>query len=431
MGSVAQIVPARPETKELVTKQILTLTGLNAQAFSGAQNPSTVYRLMVDGSPSVYPYYREIEEKDLAIASALEARRILAMARDAKVQASDPENGQAQRYADGLSAFLGSIPNFRGVLRELLDAPAYGLKVMEILWRSNGAALSVEKIIGRPQELFRFGKLFEPQTGPLHLANFPGGEGQPVPENKFLVASYQTRDGDRRGRPVLRRLFWPSWFKRNALRLDLQFLEKPIGTVVVQYPPNASTEEQDLALKAARAIVDEVAAATPETFKVLESVLTTARSREGRDYQGLIDYFDAEMTRMILGQTLATRGAEQQRGTQALGKVHESLLFEYIRHDLLDLEDIMNEQLAAPWLLWTFGAQALDPAFRPRWTTDSDAPKDVNAALDQLAKARAMGAAVPALEVYERGQIRQPEGDEPVLPPPALSAAILPIEETE
>jgi len=427
MATQPQIVTA-PITRELITQAVLRATGLNAQAFSGAQNPSTIYRALVDGSSSIFPYLREVEEKDSAVSSALDTRRILAMSREAKVQGADPDNGEAVRFADEAAAFLNSIPNFRNSLRELLEAPAYGFKALEILWSIADGRVGIEKLVGRPQELFSFGARTEPQTGELRLANFPGGEGVPVPPAKFLVSTYQERDADRRGRPLLRRLFWPSWFKRNALRLDLQFLEKPAGTVAVKYPAGASPEEQKLALDAARAIVDEVAVAVPETFSVLEGVLTSSRTRDGADYRTLIDYFDAEMTRMILGQTLATRGTEQQRGSQALGEVHQSLLFEYIRHDLLDLEAIINEQLLKPWLLWTFGPRALDAAFRPRWTTDSEPPKDAAAALDILAKARGMGAEVPTLEVYERGQIRQPEAGEAVLPPPALSAAMLPPE---
>jgi len=104
------------------------------------------------------------------------------------------------------------------------------------------------------------------------------------------------------------------------------------------------------------------------------------------------------------------------RGTMSLGEIHIQTMFEYIRNDLADLQEVMNDQLVKPWLLWTFGPQALDRAFRPTWRVDKEPPKDVNGALDQLAKARAMGAKIPVLEVYERGQIRQPEKGEELLP---------------
>ena len=423
MASKPQIV-AKPETVELVTNAILRVVGLNAQAFSGNLNPSSIYRQMVQGSPSVFPYYREIEEKDTAIASGLETRRILAMARDAKVHSSDPQNGQAKLYADALAAFFDSIPRFRLAIWELLDAPAYGYSVLEILWRLDAGGISVDRLVGRPQELFRFGKLTDPQTGELLLANFAGAEGQPVPPAKFMVSCYRERHGDRRGLPLLRRLFWPSWFKRNVLRLLLHFLEKGNGTVVVKYQPGAGDQEKSRALDAAQSIAEEIAVAVPESFTLLDQALQTTRTRDGNDFRTMFDYFDAEMTRMILGQVLATHGSEQQRGSMSLGEVHIQVMFEYIRNDLGDLEEAVNEQLAKPWLLWTFGPQALDRAFRPTWRVDKEPPKDVNGALDQLGKARAMGAKIPVLEVYERGQIRQPEGDEELLPAPQVPTSL-------
>src|SRR3990170_8935747 len=135
-GESGNVLPM-PKAGEVVTDKVLSMAGLNAQAFSGEMNPSPIYRQMVSGSPSVFPYYREIEEKDTAIASALETRRILALAREAKVQSADPASGEAQRYAQGLSEFLEAIPKFREACAELLDAPAYGYSVLEINWNPN------------------------------------------------------------------------------------------------------------------------------------------------------------------------------------------------------------------------------------------------------------------------------------------------------
>ncbi len=416
MASKPQLV--RPETKELVTQQILAIVGLNAQAFSGNQNPSTIYRQMVSGSPSVFPLYRELEEKDTAVGSALDTRRLLTLARDRNIQAADPQNGQAVQFAEEASAFLDRIPKFKFALWELLDAPGYGFAVCEILWSLNEKRVEAT-LVGRPQEIFRFGPITQPQTGELVLATNVGGEGQPVGPFKFLVATYRPRHGDRRGLALLRRLFWPSWFKRNALRLDLHFLERPVGTVAVQYSPSASPEEQDKARDAANAIVKDLAVAVPESFKILESLLTSTRTRDGKDYQTMIDYFDAEMTRIILGQTLATRGSEQQHGTLSLGKVHLETLVEYIRGDAEDLEFVINEQLLAPWGLFTFGPQFLERALRPWWTIDKEPPKDLARAADLLIKARSLSLEIPRVHAHEKLQIPTPEKSEPILPPPA------------
>ena len=416
MGNTPQLVG--PEQRQVVTDQILRIVGLNTQAFSGAQNPSSIYRLMVDGSASVFPLYRELEEKDTAIESALSTRRALVLARDVNVQSADPDDGRARMYADETAAFLDRIPNLSFALWELLDAPAYGYAVAEILWKIEDGRIDVDKIIGRPQELFRFAQSFNPQTGDLLFTPVVGAGGVQVPPAKFLVSTYQPRHADRRGRPILRRLFWPSWFKRNVLRMHLGFLEKGTGTVVVKYSSGAEDAEKTKALEAAQAIADEIAVAVPQGFELMAEALQNTRTRDGQDFRSLADYFDAETTRIILGQTLTSRGAEQQRGTLALGEVHLQMLFELIRHDAAELETVVNEQLIEPWLLWTFGPQALERESRPWWSIDKAPPKDLARAADLIAKARSIGLKISQSFAHEKLQIPTPETEEETLPVP-------------
>lgn len=412
-----------PETQKLVSDSILRIIGLNSQFFSGSQNPSGIYRLMVQNYPTVYPYYREIEEKDTAICSALAMRRLLVLARDAAVQAADDTNGQAQMYADGAAEFLAGIPKFDFCLWELLDAPAYGYAVVEIMWKNDGSKISVDKVIGRPQELFRFGRLYWPQTNDLLMAASVGGEGFQVPQQKFLVSTYQPRHGDRRGIPLMRRLFWPSWFKRNVLPMHLRYLEKGPGTVIVKYPTGADNAEKKLAYQTAEAIATELAVAVPDTLALYDAALKETRTRDASDYTSLIDYMDAEMTRMILGQTLTTHGAEQQRGSMALGDIHLEMMYQIIRADAQDIEDVINEQLLGPWLLWTYGPQALDLAVRPWWTIEKDPPKDASAGMDLLEKVHSM-VDIPKSIVYETGQVPMPDGNEPVVSAAATPASL-------
>ena len=404
--------------REVVTREVLRYQGLNSQAYSGTTNPATIYRIMTTGSNSVFPYYRELEEKDLSIASALETRKLLVQGREWSVVSADEADGQAQFYHDEASAFLRSIPGVGFLIEELLDAPAYGYVVAEIMWRNDGGQIGVDKIIGRPQEFFDFRQDYlDPPLGDLRFLPFMIPPGDEVPQEKFLVSTYRPRHGDRRGLPLLRKLFWPSWFKRQGLRLDLQFLEKPRGTIAVQYADGADAGAKSEALAVAEGIASEIAIAVPSSVKILESLLSNTRLREGKDYQIIIDYLDAEMTRLILGQTLSTRGQEQGKGTQALGSVHENMLYQIVKRDAADVSTVIDEQLLRPWLLWTFGEQALDRSFRPHFVIDVEAEKDL------LERARALKEARGLVDIplaYARQQLGVPapeEGEELVSRP--------------
>jgi hypothetical protein len=135
MATQAQAMNGAPLTRELVTGEILRNTGLNATALSGTSNPSSVYQMMLSGSPAAMPLYRALEEKDTAINSALAMRRALVLGRDRNIESANRDDGQAQLYADEAARFLADIAGFRTALWEMLDAPAYGFAVAEILWR--------------------------------------------------------------------------------------------------------------------------------------------------------------------------------------------------------------------------------------------------------------------------------------------------------
>jgi phage gp29-like protein len=411
-------------TQAIVTNAVLRDIGLNAQAFSGSANPAAIYRMMVGGYNGIFPYYRELEEKDLCVGLSLEVRKMLVLAREWQVVGADEEDPLALQMQEEASAFLNDIPQFSFVLEELCDAPAYGYVVMEIMWRNDGNRVGVDKIIGRPQELFDFRQdLLDPPLGDLRFCPNMVSPGQQVPQEKFLVSTSKPRHGDRRGLPLLRRLYWPSWFKRQGLTLDLKFLEKPVGTIAVMYDAN-NDDQQQKALAIAEALASEIAVAVPNSVKLIESLLGQTRQRDGKDYQLIIDYLDSEMTRAILGQTLATRGSEQQRGTQALGNVHQDMLYEIVRRDANQVSVVIDEQLLGPWLRWTYGDIALDRSYRPHFKIDVEPEKDM------LERARALKEARGLVEIpkrYAREQLGIPapeEGEE------LVNSAVVPVELT-
>lgn len=417
MSSQPQAV-GRPPQGEVVTDKVLASGGINAQAFSGADNPSTIWRLMVRDSPSAFAYYRELEAKDLVINAALQTRRDLVLARERGVKAADEKVSQAKDYADAAAAFLDSIPLLDAFRSEVLDAPAYGFTATEILWDTDGARVWVDALKGRPQEYFRFGQWSDPQTGPLLFTPNIGGQGQAVPERKFIVTSSRVRNGVRFGQPILREIFWPSWFVRNGLRADLQFLEKPVGTVVVNYPSGATDEVKKQALEAAEAIVAYASVAIADTFKVDSSLLYSARTRTGQDYKEYIEMLVSWIRIKILGQTLSSQGSDQGAGSRALGDVHLQVLYEIVRRDAQLLEAAV-QQLIDWWGVFQFGPQFIEREFRPVYLIEKNPPKDAAAELDRIAKARNLNppSGIPERVVYEAG-IPRPEKSDTLLPPP-------------
>ena len=264
-----------------------------------------------------------------------------------------------------------------------------------------------------------FNPIIQMQNGPLRLKkNIWDVDGEIVPEHKFVVWSFRPRYGNRRGRPLLRRLFWPSWIKRNAIRLWLKYAEKGPGTIAVKYRAGSGDEEQRQALKAAEDISATTAVAFPEGFTLEESLLKAARSVPSEIFRALLkEYADAAIAKIILGQTLTSAGSDQGAGSRALGQVHQDVRLEIVRADAWALMTAINDQVVRPLVTFNFGPDT--PA--PKWTITVEEPEDLDlhAKRDQILQQ--MGTPIPKKYVLSTYGIPELEEGDEVLEPRAAA----------
>jgi len=407
-------LPKQPVTDELVTSDVLAAVGLNAVAFAGADNPSAAWRLMISDSAAAFPLYRDLEEKDGQVSSALETRKDGVLRRERKIVAASSTAGDEHRAAFAREVFA-AIPHFENILYELLDAVGYGFTVAEILWEQDGSTVFILDIKPRPQELFSFGPFGRPQVGPLqfsHGARVAGHGPRPLPPHKFLVNSFRPRHGNRRGRPLLRRIFWPSWFKRQDLKFWLKFIEKGAGSVVVRYPQGATDQDKQRALEAAEAINSETAVAIPENFQIVSELLQAARAGDSSIFLSLADQLcNNEIARVILGQTLTQRAGEDGRGSRALGEIHQEVRFEKVAADARDLMSVINDQLLRWLFLFNFGPDVRPP----KWTLQLDPPEDLRQRIEIDERLARLGAPLPLSYLQRTYSIPSPSSNESVL----------------
>ena len=416
----AAAIPKQPVTDELITQEVLARVGTNPTAFSGADNPSAAWRLMLSDSPGAYPLYRDLEEKDGQISSALETRKEGVLRRERKLVAAS-SSAADERRAGFAREVLAAIPNFENILYELLDAAGYGFTVAEILWEQDGSTVFIRDLKARPQELFAFGDLGQPQTGPLRFSNNVLSPAAPaagrrgfLPDHKFLTYSFHPRHGNRRGRPLLRRVFWASWFKRQDLKFWLKFIEKGTGSIVVRYPQGATDQDKQRALEAAEAINAETAVAIPENFQIVSELLQAARAGDTNIFLALADQLcNNEMARVILGQTLTQRGSEDGRGSRALGEVHQDVRFDKVAADARDLMAVINDQLLRWLFLFNFGPDVAVP----RWSIQLDPPEDLRQRIEIDERLARLGVPLPLTHLQRVYSIPAPQPNDAVAAP--------------
>ncbi len=414
--------PAPPPAGELVTPRIQFLNMGNrarlAAAFAGTANPTAVWQQMIDDSPQAFSYYRELEEKDDDVGSAIAEMKLSVTGRDLQVLPGD-DSQLALDAATFIQAQLDGLPDFGNSFDAILDAPFYGYSISEMIFDLSSGQVALLDIRDRPQELFCFAPMSYPQIGKLRLKEYYGAyDGTLVPEQKFITFTSRSRAGNRMGRALLRSVYWPSWFKRNVQTFWMRLAERGPGTAVVKHAQGASDSEKQEALAAAEALVESIAMAVPENFEVMEELLKGARSADPATYEKLYGMLESKIYRRIVGSTLTSHGSDGGKGTQALGNVHAAAKDQRSVELTMQVDAVLNRQLVRPLTLWNFG-----PACpMPKLQHDISNEEDLGKLITVYDTAQQMGLPIGKKHFYSRFGIDTPEKNEETLDRPQAPA---------
>lgn len=398
----AQAAPPLPPRGAVVSEQALYLSQIslyrNTLAFGGTRNPTAIWASMTYNEPWMFAFFRELEEKDEDVGNALDDLKLSVMSREMSLQPANEDDSRAVDVKDFVEQQLQAV-GFDDVLDNILDAPGYGFSVQEMMFDVSAGQVALTSIDDCPQDLFLFGNRFRPQVGNLQYLEQPfAAEGIEVPESKFLITTYRKRSGNRMGRPLLKNVFWPSWFKRNVERLWLQFAEKGPGTAVVRYNDPDSAIEKQRAAEIAQAIVESTAISVPKSFEIETELLKIARSQQPSVYKEFYTLMQYAITRRILGETLTSFGNEGGRGSNAQGQTHAETKDQRSKFLAKMLMKVVNRQVVRPLVLWNFGPDAP----MPKWTVDIEEKEDLQARLTIDAGLQKMGKKFTAGYVADR-----------------------------
>jgi len=411
-----QAAPPLPQKGEIVSQQALYQSQIslyrNSMAFGGMRDPSTNWATMVYNHPHAMLLYREIEDKDEDVADKLDTLRLSVLSRDRQLVPGD-ESQLAADVVKFVQAQIDGLENFHSVLDCILDAPGYGFSVQEMIFDTSMGQAGLVDINDCPQELFLFGERYQPQIGPLQFLNQPwASTGTPVPEEKFIVCTYRKRARNRMGHPLIRSVFWPSWFKRNIQRLWMQYAEKGPGTAVVRYNDPDNVAERQQAAQIAQAIIDNVAIAVPNNFNYDQELLKIARAQDPAVYEKFFQAMQYSIARKILGETLTSFGNEGGTGSKAQGDVHADTLDTRVVELCRAIDSVVNRQLVRPLVLWNFGPNAP----MPKWGFDLGEEEDLAKRLTVDSGLQRMGKQFTAGYVAKRYGIPLVESEDPDVP---------------
>ncbi len=307
----------------------------------------------VGGKLSVY----EDVYRDDRVRSCLQQRITAVTSRDYDVRAGG-DSALDKRAAEAAEEMIRSLRFDRLTERFLLQALLKGWGVGEIIWSLKDGMIWPAAIKIKRSQRFVFAPLhtstpasnsYEDVKRALRLepvlrlkTRDKPFEGEELPPRKFIVHSVGGLDDDNPyGTGLGYWLYWPVRFKREGMGLWLQFIDK-FGSPSAKgtYPSDADEATKNRMLDALRALRSNSVTAVPEGMAV--ELIEAAKSGISTHEQ-LIDRMDQAITTAVLSQTLTT--SQGDRGSQALGNVHEGVKDAVAKSDADLLSDTLNETL--------------------------------------------------------------------------------------
>jgi phage gp29-like protein len=283
--------------------------------------------------------------------SVLRKRRQAVVAREWEVDAASDE--PADQLAAELVRAALKRTNFDRACQGLLSAVLAGYAVAEVLWEV--AELTLEGGLRgfwivpaqiKPRNARRF-RLDRQERLRLLTWEDPTN-GIEVPDRKFIMLRFWAEENeDPYGRGLGHDLFWPVYFKRNGVALWNALLEK-LGLPFI-YAEMASGTPDEERRKLSAALTDlarggglVVPAGT--TIKFLEAGV--GGSATGRLHEALTAAMDAEISKIVLGETLTTE--IQGNGSRAAAETHDG-----VRQELADQDaGLLSAEINGGLLRW-------------------------------------------------------------------------------
>lgn len=268
---------------------------------------------------------------------------------------------------DQLNLMAGTLT---GSIIEIMTALDYGFSVTEIILKqTDDNKIGLAALKTRDPHSFNFvtdefGNLLPDgvqQETPTGIKN--------MPENKFVIYSYQKEFGNPYGTSDLESAYRAWWTKDNSYKWLAMYLERfGIPPLFMFYDPKAFTATQQTQLQT---VLENLQASTvglvPRTKKdSLEPWSPEIATQVSSVFIPSLAMFNQDMSRALLMPGLLGMTPDSATGSFARAKVHFdvfSMVVEYLRSEIT--ETVMNEQVVRPLVDLNFPVEDDDyPEFR-------------------------------------------------------------------
>lgn len=207
-----------------------------------------------------------------------------------------------------IKTIFNNLPIYK-IINSILDATAYGYSVLEIIWEQNNNYYIPIDIKQKPAEWF----LFSPD-GQLLFKTKQNSAGEPVPRNKFIVATNEGSYANPYGKSILSKCFWPTMFKKGGLKFWVTFTEK-FGNpwTLIKVPINFSQTQIDEIVEVFDKMIQDGIAVYKEN---IDTKLIFPNTSSIEVFEKMIQYCKDDISMAFLGHTKAGQSVPGELGNR-------------------------------------------------------------------------------------------------------------------
>lgn len=286
---------------------------------TGIANYSNVLRpqdatLLDKGRSKGIALYDEVKRDGHAV-SVLNKRARKVLSREWIITPASDDPGDIEA-ADLVERLIRRL-TFDALCEDLLEANLYGFAAAEIVWEAENGQLVPRTVEAKHQRRI----VFDIDWKLRLLTRDNSFEGEPQPEQKWIVHRVGAKGTDPYGSGLGRVLFWHVLFKREGINFWSHFLEKYASpTPFARYPYGTPPSEQEQLKWHLADMVQRNVLVAPIGTEV--SFLEAARTGAAT-YEEWCRFWDEQTSVTVLGETLSTNIKGQ--GARAAAQTHDGI----------------------------------------------------------------------------------------------------------
>ncbi len=292
-----------------------------------------------------------LEDRDPQWSTVLRTRKSAVTRLPITVEAA-LDDERHQRDAD-LGTTIMAAPGVRRLLFDLMDGVAKGFAVVETEWTSGALRWMPSRFVYRDQRLFRT-KSDDPDRllwtpAAAEKAGWPAEE--PLSPGRYICHKPMLASVPAPQAGLARIGVWLWMFKSFGWRDWVEFLETFGHPLAVGKYPNGASGDDKKVLREAVMTAGRAAGVMVPSGMEFDFVAGATRA-DANLYPRLVEYFDQQASKIILGQTTTTDAIS---GGHAVSQEHNLVRGDIRDGDAEDIAETLERDLIRPAIDWNFG----------------------------------------------------------------------------